>query len=165
MELKIRTFRKQDWASVSRIYAEGIATGIATFETEVPSFDVWNEKFIKNCRLVAIINNEVVGFAVISQVSKRKVYKGVAEVTIYIDKNQRGKGIGKQLLNTLIIESEKEGFWTLQAGIFLENKASIKLHEKCGFRIIGIREKIGKLKGKWHDNHFLERRSKSVKDI
>jgi L-amino acid N-acyltransferase YncA len=150
LELKIRAFKKQDWASVSEIYAEGIVTGIATFETEVPSFDVWDEKFIKRCRLVAEINNEVVGFAVLSQVSKRDVYKGVAEVTVYIAKNQRRKGVGKQLL------------MTLQAGIFSTNKPSIQLHENCGFRIVGIREKIGQLHGIWYDNILMERRSKII---
>ena len=94
-----------------------------------------------------------------SQVSKRKVYKGVAEVTIYISGSQRGKGIGKQLLNALVAESEKEGFWTLQAGIFSENLASIQLHKYCGFRIVGVREKLGKREGKWHDNVLMERRS------
>lgn len=163
MNINIRTFKKQDWASVSKIYAQGIATGIATFETEVPSFKVWNKKFITKCRLVAEVNNEVVGFAVLSQVSKREVYKGVAEVTVYVAEKVRGKGIGKLLLEALVNESEKEGFWTLQAGIFSMNKASIKLHENCGFRVVGIREKIGKRDGKWHDNHFLERRSNKIK--
>lgn len=162
MKLSIRKFNSSDWTSVSRIYAEGIATGIATFETEVPSFGAWKEKFIKKCRLVAEFNNEVIGFAVLSQVSKREVYKGVAEITVYIGKNQRGKGFGKQLLTTLIDKSENEGFWTLQAGIFSVNKQSIQLHKNCGFRVIGIREKIGQLKGKWHDNVLMERRSKLI---
>jgi L-amino acid N-acyltransferase YncA len=162
LELKIRAFKKQDWASVSEIYAEGIVTGIATFETEVPSFDVWDEKFIKRCRLVSEINNEVVGFAVLSQVSKRDVYKGVAEVTVYISESHRGKGVGKQLLMALIVASEKDHFWTLQAGIFSTNKPSIQLHENCGFRIVGIREKIGQLHGIWYDNILMERRSKII---
>ena len=162
MKLEIRAFNNQDWTSVSKIYAEGIATGVATFETEVPSFNVWDNKFIKQCRLVAEANSKVVGFAVLSQVSKREVYKGVAEVTVYMATNERGKGIGKMLLEALVIESEKKGFWTLQAGIFSANKASIELHKKCGFRVVGIREKIGKRGGKWHDNHFLERRSKLI---
>jgi len=162
MNVTIRAFKKQDWTLVSKIYSEGIATGIATFETEVPSFDVWNEKFIKNCRLVAEIKKTVVGFTVLSQVSQREVYKGLAEVTIYIGASQRGNGIGKQLLDTLIIESEKEGYWTLQAGIFSKNKPSIQLHENCGFRIVGVREQIGKRDGKWHDNVLMERRSKKI---
>jgi L-amino acid N-acyltransferase YncA len=165
VKAQIRAFKKQDWTSVSKIYAEGIATGIATFETEVPTFIIWNEKFLTKCRIVAQIEDEVVGFAALSQVSKRKVYKGVAEVTVYVDTKHRGKGVGQQLLKELIKGSEKYGFWTLQAGIFSENKASIKLHKKCGFRVVGIRERIGKLSNKWHDNHFLERRSKCVMDI
>ena len=160
MNASIRIFEEKDWTSVSEIYAQGIATGIATFETEVPSYDVWNEKFIKTCRLVAVDGNQVVGFAVLSQVSKREVYKGVAEVTIYISESQRGKGIGRQLLDALVIESEKEGFWTLQAGILSLNHASIELHKKCGFRIVGLREKIGKRNGIWYDNVLMERRSK-----
>lgn len=160
MNASIRIFEEKDWTSVSEIYAQGIATGIATFETKVPSYDVWNEKFIKTCRLVAVDGNQVVGFAVLSQVSKREVYKGVAEVTIYITESQRGKGIGKQLLDALVIESENDGFWTLQAGIFSLNHASIELHKKCGFRIVGLREKIGKRNGVWHDNVLMERRSK-----
>lgn len=160
MNASIRIFEEKDWTSVSEIYAQGIATGIATFETKVPSYDVWNEKFIKTCRLVAEDGNQVVGFAVLSQVTKREVYKGVAEVTIYITESQRGKGIGKQLLDTLVIESENDGFWTLQAGIFSLNHASIELHKKCGFRIVGLREKIGKRNGIWYDNVLMERRSK-----
>ena len=162
MTASIRTFKKQDWVSVSKIYSEGIATGMATFEIEAPSFNVWKEKFIKKCRLVAEVNSKVVGFAVLSQASNRKVYKGVGEVTIYVAGQERGKGIGKLLLDSLVNESEKEGFWTLQAGIFSSNKPSIELHKKCGFRVVGIREKIGKRDEKWFDNHFLERRSKIV---
>ena len=161
-EVNLRSLTQQDWISVSRIYAEGIATGIATFETEVPSWNAWNNKFIEDCRLIAEINNEVVGFAMLSLVSKRKVYKGVAEVTVYISESYRGKGIGKKLLQYLIQETEKAGFWTLQAGIFSENKASLKLHEDCGFRIVGLRESIAKREGKWHDIALMERRSLKV---
>ena len=159
MGIVVRPLIKSDWETVSRIYGEGIATGIATFETEVPNWELWNEKYIKHCRIVAELNREVVGFAVLSQVSKREVYKGVAEVSVYVSRSHRGKHIGETLLKQLIKESENKGFWTLQANIFSENLTSIHLHEKCGFRIIGIREKIGKLHGKWHDNHLLERRS------
>lgn len=159
MEIVVRPLLLTDWERVSKIYQEGIATGIATFETEVPTWEIWDEKHIEHCRIVAEINSEVVGFAVLSQVSKREVYKGVAEVSVYVSTNHRGKNIGKVLLTQLVRESESKGFWTLQAGIFSENIASICLHEKCGFRIVGIREKIGKLHGKWHDNYLLERRS------
>lgn len=159
MGIVVRALNKTDWQAVSKIYAEGIATGIATFETDVPSWELWNEKYIDDCRLVAELNKEVVGFAVLSQVSKRKVYSGVAEVSVYVSSNHRGHKIGETLLNQLIKASEAHGFWTLQANIFSENTASINLHNKCGFRLVGIREKIGKLHGKWHDNHLLERRS------
>ncbi len=161
--LVVRPLIKHDWGSVSEIYKEGIATGIATFETECPNWKQWNVKYLQCCRFVATIEDKVVGFAVLSPASKRKVYKGVAEVSVYVSEAFRGKHIGRKLLKVLINESEKVGLWTLQAGIFSENNTSINLHLKCGFRTIGVREKIGKLNGKWHDNHFLERRSKIVK--
>jgi len=159
MEIVVRPLLKTDWESISKIYEEGIATGIATFETEVPTWEQWNEKYIEHCRIVAELDCKVVGFAVLSQVSKREVYKGVAEVSVYVSTNHRGKNIGETLMTQLIKESESKGFWTLQAGIFSENIISINLHKKCGFRVVGIREKIGKLYGKWYDNYLLERRS------
>ena len=162
VDILVRPLVKTDWEAVSRIYKEGIATGIATFETEVPSWKLWNKKYIQHCRIVAEHNRKVIGFAVLSQVSTREVYNGVAEVSVYISEQYRRHHIGETLLNKLIKESESIGFWTLQAAIFSENFASIRLHEKCGFRVVGIREKIGRLGGKWHDNHFLERRSKLV---
>ncbi len=161
-QISIRPLIKADWDSVSKIYADGIATGIATFETEIPDWGSWNKKHIESCRIVAVKDTLVVGYAVLSQVSKRKVYKGVAEGTVYVDKNYKRQRIGEILLRQLIKESEDNGFWTLQAGTFSENIASIELHKKCGFRVVGVREKIGQLKGKWYDNHFLERRSKSI---
>ena len=164
MEIAVRPLIKSDWEAVSRIYKEGIVTGIATFETEVPNWEDWNAKYIDHCRIVAELNHEIVGFAVLSPVSKRDVYKGVAEVSVYVSESHRGQHIGETLLKALIKESEHHGFWTLQAAIFSENESSIRLHEKCGFRIVGVREKIGMLYGKWHDNHFLERRSKSIMD-
>ena len=160
--MRIRPFTKQDWTSVSEIYANGIATGIATFETEVPSYDNWDQKFVETCRLVVEKNSEVIGFALLSRVSRREVYIGVVEVTLYVAENFRGMGVGEKLLRSLVEASEEHGFWTLQAGIFSENKASLRLHQKCGFRIVGIRKKIGQRKGKWHDNYLLERRSKFV---
>lgn len=161
-QISIRPLNENDWVSVSNIYSEGIATGLATFETNVPDWQVWNNKHIESCRLVAVFNNNVIGFAVLSQVSKREVYKGVAEVSVYVSNDFKGRKIGETLLKQLIKESEEKGFWTLQAGIFSENITSINLHKKFGFRVVGIREKIGQLKGKWHDNHFLERRSKRI---
>ena len=148
------------WSEIKRIYLEGIETGNATFETDSPEWETWDKNHLKNCRLVAVENNSIVGWAALSPVSKRRVYKGVAKLSVYIDKKFRGKGIGKELLDRLIKESESEGIWTLQAGIFPENKASCKLHENAGFRLVGIREKVGKMNGRWRDVMLFERRSK-----
>ena len=150
------------WEAVKQIYAEGIATGNATFQTNIPPWDEWDEAHVKNSRLIAIEDNEVLGWAALTPVSGRCVYAGVGEVSVYVSKKARGKGIGKKLLNALINESEKNNFWTLQAGIFPENIASIKIHEECGFRVIGAREKIGQSNGSWRNTLLLERRSKTV---
>ena len=153
---------KADWRAVSDIYTQGIATGYATFETEVPSYEEWNKNHIAGCRLIAERGDEIAGWAALSPVSGRCVYGGVAEVSVYVAKKFHGLGIGKVLMNHLILESEKAGLWTLQSGIFPENVGSIKLHEKVGFRKIGFREKVGKLHGNWKDNVIFERRSKVV---
>jgi len=159
----IRQMLDSDWQEVARIYFEGIATGIATFEHIVPSYDNWNASHLKTCRFVAVNDNEVLGWAALSPVSGRCVYGGVAEVSVYIGENTRGQGIGIALMQKLIEQSEAEGYWTLQSGIFPENKASIKLHEKVGFRFLGQRERIGKtIQGEWKDNLLFERRSKIV---
>jgi len=154
--------RAGDWQAVSRIYAEGINTGFATFEKEIPSYDKWDNAHLEQCRLVACQENEIVGWAALSPVSGRCVYGGVAEVSVYVSKDHRGKGVGKLLLLSLIEASEQAGFWTLQSGIFPENQASIQLHENCGFRLLGKRERVGKLDGIWKDNVLFERRSKTV---
>lgn len=152
-----------DWQEVSRIYLEGIATGFATFETSAPSYEAWNDAHMSSCRLVAAIDEEkIAGWAALSPVSSRCVYGGVAEVSVYVGSDSRGKGIGKLLMATLIKESEAEGLWTIQSGIFPENESSIELHKKMGFRYIGKREKVGKLHGVWKDNLLFERRSKIV---
>jgi Sortase and related acyltransferases len=151
-----------DWASVARIYKQGIATGNATFEQEVPTWESWDNAHLKTCRLVAEIYGEIVGWSALSPVSGRCVYNGVAEVSVYISENHRGQKLGARLLNQLIKKSELNNFWTLQAGIFPENKPSIKIHTDQGFRIIGTREKIGKLHGLWRDTVLLERRSKTM---
>lgn len=158
----IKQMQPSNWEAVKRIYESGIATGIATFETTAPECDQWNKGHLPFGRLVATINDQVVGWAALSPVSNRCVYGGVAEISVYIDEAFRGKGIGKQLLEQLIPDSEANGIWTLQAGIFTDNAASVKLHESVGFRVIGYREKIGKLNGCWKDNYLLERRSKTV---
>jgi L-amino acid N-acyltransferase YncA len=151
---------KKHWADVSLIYRKGIETGIATFEKEVPEWSMWDSSHLKCCRWVAISADKVIGWAALSKVSDRCCYNGVAEVSIYVDPSFQGRGIGSLLLKELIESSEKKGFWTLQAGIFPENTDSINLHRKFGFRIVGIREKLGKLDETWKDVMFLERRSK-----
>lgn len=150
------------WEAVKNIYAEGIATGQATFQATIPSWEEWDEGHIKTCRLVAIENADVLGWAALTPVSGRCVYAGVGEVSVYVSASARGKGVGKQLLNTLIKTSEENNFWTLQAGIFPENIASVKLHQQAGFRIIGSRERIGQMNGVWRDTLLLERRSNIV---
>ncbi len=152
----------EDWPVVSRIYREGIATGFATFEKEVPSYENWDKAHLKDCRLVGLDADNITGWAALSPVSSRCVYGGVAEVSVYIGKEHWGLGIGKKLLSSLIDASEQAGYWTLQSGIFPENKGSIKIHEQCGFRLIGCRERVGKLDGVWQDNLIFERRSSTV---
>lgn len=150
----------EDWNSVASIYKQGIATGFATFETNVPDFETWDSAHLKTCRIVAVQGDEIVGWAALSPVSGRCVYGGVGEVSVYIAPKARGLGVGKLLMEQLILESEKEGLWTLQSGIFPENEASIQLHKKMGFRYIGKREKIGRtVEGIWRDNVLFERRS------
>lgn len=160
--MEIRPMKTEDWASVSKIYEEGIATGFATFETNIPNYEVWDNAHLKACRIVTIKAGEVAGWAALSPVSSRCVYGGVAEVSVYIGKDYWGLGIGKLLMENLISQSEKENLWTLQSGIFPENIGSIKLHEKVGFRYIGKRERVGKLKGIWKDNLLFERRSTAI---
>lgn len=161
MSVEIRNMVDNDWKSVKNIYLDGIATGNATFEITAPSFDQWNQSHHPTCRFVAVIDKEVLGWVALSEVSSRCVYAGVGEVSIYVSPKAKGKGIGTALLTNLIEESERNGFWTLQSTVLLENEASIQLHKKVGFRIVGTREKIGKLNGVWRDTVLLERRSKA----
>ncbi|PIB29314.1 phosphinothricin acetyltransferase [Maribacter sp. 4U21] len=159
----IKPMDQGHWDVVSEIYKEGIDTGIATFETQVPTYKDWDKAHLKSCRIVALDKTTVIGWAALSPVSGRCVYGGVGEVSVYISRTSRGTGVGKLLMKHLIYESEKEGLWTLQSGIFPENKASIKLHEKVGFRYIGKRERVGRTsQGTWKDNLLFERRSKLV---
>ncbi len=157
--LHLRTMAENDWPKVAEIYAQGIATGQATFETETPSWEKWDSSHLQSCRFVAEKDGEVVGWAALSPVSSRCVYGGVAEVSVYVSTTQLGQKIGTQLLKQLILTSESEGFWTLQAGVFRENTGSIRLHTTLGFREIGYREKIGQMNGIWRDTVLLERRS------
>jgi L-amino acid N-acyltransferase YncA len=162
MNLFIDEMRPEDWQQVRSIYLEGIATENATFETDAPQWEHWNRTHLQFARLVVREGEIILGWAALSPVSTRAVYAGVAEVSLYVSARQRGKGIGRWLLTHLIEESEKNGIWTLQAGIFPENMASIVLHQKCGFREVGRREKLGNLNGIWRDVMILERRSQNV---
>jgi len=161
MDYEINKMKNTDWNQVGDIYLEGINTKKATFQTEVPTFEEWNSGHIESCRLVARSDDGVVlGWVALSKTSSRCVYMGVAEVSVYIGEKYRGFGIGKALLKKVIEESEEKGYWTLQSGIIRENEVSIELHKRCGFRIVGIREKIAKMDNKtWHDVVFMERRS------
>lgn len=154
--------RDSDWPKVAKIYQQGIETGNATFETKVPSWEEWDKDHLKTCRIVAEENQNVVGWAVLSPDSGRCVFAGVAEVSVYISTDHFGKGIGSELLSRLIRESEQNDLWTIKSGIFPENKVSIHIHEKHGFRIVGIHEKIGKMDDRWRDVVLMERRSKIV---
>lgn len=161
--INIRNMKAEDWNAVASIYKQGIATGFATFETDVPDFETWDSAHLKTCRIVAVQGDELVGWAALSPVSGRCVYGGVGEVSVYIAANTRSLGVGTLLLQQLILESEKEGLWTLQSGIFPENEGSIQLHKKMGFRYIGKREKIGRtVAGIWSDNVLFERRSSVI---
>ena len=151
-----------DWLLVRAIYLEGIATGKATFETEAPSWEEWNASHLGFARLVARDEDRLIGWAALSEVSRRQVYSGVAEVSVYVARDNRRQGVGRALLERLITESEQNGIWTLQASVFPENVATIALHRACGFREVGRRERISKLNGSWRDTILLERRSKSV---
>jgi L-amino acid N-acyltransferase YncA len=161
------------WPAVREIYREGIATGNATFETELPEWEKWDSSHRKDCRLIAIepsdegvlisLNGQaVLGWAALSPVSTRRVYAGVAEVSVYVSAAARGRGVGKALLEALVEQSEINRIWTLQAGIFPENAASVALHKSCGFRKVGVRRRIGKLGEAWRDVLLLERRSPNV---
>ena len=158
--ITIREFKEEDYPAVKEIYQQGIDTGHATFQTQAKEWQEWDSTVLDICRLVAIERSKIVGWAALSSISDRCVYGGVSEVTVYVANDSHKKGIGHKLLFTLIAETEKNNIWTLQAGIFPENEASIKLHQKNGFRIVGIRERLGQMNGSWRDVVLLERRSK-----
>ena len=161
--MRVEPLEAADWAAVAAIYAEGIATRMATFETDVPGWDDFAAKAIQGQALVARgADGEVTGWAVLSPVSSRPAYAGVAEVSVYVAAAARGRGIGRALLEALVAGSEAAGIWTLQAAIFPENAASVALHERCGFRVVGRRERIAQLDGAWHDTLLLERRSPHI---
>lgn len=160
--IKIEPMVAGDWPVIRDIYLEGIATRLATFETEAPSWEMWDMAHLSSGRFVARCAGDVLGWAALSRVSQRKAYAGVAEVSVYVAESSRGQGVGRALLEQLIRNSEKNGIWTLQAAVFPENVATIALHKRCGFREVGRRERISKLNGIWRDTILLERRSKTV---
>jgi L-amino acid N-acyltransferase YncA len=162
MDFVIDSMRSRDWESVRAIYLEGIATGHATFETEAPDWERWNSGHLPQCRLVARNGDSVLGWAALSPVSKRQVYAGVAEVSVYVALAACGNGIGGALMRALIEASEQRGVWTLQSSVFPENHASVVLHLKHGFREVGRREKIARHHGVWRDTVILERRSSVI---
>jgi phosphinothricin acetyltransferase len=158
----IREMNEHDSLRVLEIYKMGLDTKNATFETEVPSWSDWDLKHHKHSRFVYVDNNIILGWVALTPVSSRKVYEGVAEVSVYIDTNYLRKGIGSGLMEKVILSSEEQGIWTLYSSVFSENSATIELHKKYGFRVVGTREKIAQLDTKWHDTTILERRSKKV---
>lgn len=163
MNISIRKMTEGDWPAVVKIYQEGINTGISTFQTCCPSYEEWNASHLKACRLIAFEGNNILGWSALSPVSSRCVYKGVAEISIYIAETARSKGVGTSLLNAIIKESENEGIWTLQSGIIQNNTASLKLHKKCGFREVGYRERIAKDRlGNWRNTVLMECRSDTI---
>jgi phosphinothricin acetyltransferase len=162
MSYSIDRMTTQDWEAVRAIYLEGIATGNATFEAEAPAWEQWDTGHLPECRLVARAGDEVLGWVALSRVSGRCVYGGVAEVSVYVGARSRGQGVGRALMEALICASEAEGVWTLQAGVFPENTASLALLERTGFRTVGVRARLGSMNGVWRDVILLERRSRVV---
>ena len=162
MRIEVRDLRPSDWPEVARIYREGIETGNATFETEVPSWQEWDAAHLRDHRLVAVRDGAVVGWIALVPVSPRECYAGVAEVSAYVGEEARGEGAGSALLTTLIDSSERAGIWTLQTGVFPENDVSLRLLQRFGFRVVGTRERIGQLHGVWRDVVLIERRSEVI---
>ena len=160
--LSIEPMATDHWETVRSIYLQGIATGNATFQQAAPEWKEWDAGHLHACRMVARTGQDIVAWAALSPVSSRPVYRGVAEVSIYVAEAARGSGIGAKLMARLVADSEAEGIWTLQAGIFPENVASIRLHTRAGFRIVGTRSRLGCMNGRWRDVVLLERRSLNI---
>ena len=158
----LRELTPDDWPAVADIYWDGMRTGLATFETEVPSWAEWDAAHLPQHRIVAELDGEVIGWAALSPASTRRCYAGVVENSVYVAEGSRGQGIGKALLEQLLGSADRAGFWTVQASIFADNVASIEFHQRCGFRVVGTRERIGKHDGVWRDVVLMERRSKEV---
>lgn len=163
MDMIIEKLEEKHWGQVREIYIQGIETEISTFTTEAPTFEEWDKSHIKGARLVATEGDKVLGWVALSPTSSRCAYRGVAEVSVYVREGYKGMGVGKFLLNSMVELSEEMGFWTLQSLVITENTGSIALHKKCGFRELGVREKVGKMNNKvWLDVTIMERRSKVV---
>lgn len=162
MTVVLRPLADADWADVRRIYLEGIATGQATFETEAPAWERWDAGHRRDCRLAAVEEGRLVGWAALSPVSARRAYEGVGEVSVYVAAEARGRGLGETLLRALVEASEAADLWTLQASVFPENVPSLRIHERLGFRRVGHRERIARHHGIWRDTVILERRSTRV---
>jgi L-amino acid N-acyltransferase YncA len=160
--VELRRLEPDDWPAVAEIYWDGMRDGLATFETEVPPWETWDRAHLREHRLVAELLGEVVGWAALSPASRRRCYSGVVENSVYVARDARGLGIGRTLLDALIAGAEAAGIWTIQTSIFPENGASLVLHERCGFRVVGKRDRIGKRDGVWRDTVFLERRSEVI---
>ena len=158
----IADLRPEHWPEVARIYAEGIATGNATFETDVPSWERWDAVHLPEHRFVAVRDGRVAGWTAVGRVSDRCVYGGVVESSVYVGEGARGLGIGLMLLEQLVASTEAAGIWTIQTGIFPENEASVRLHQRAGFEVVGRRKRLGRLHGTWRDVLFMERRSELV---
>jgi L-amino acid N-acyltransferase YncA len=161
LDTHVRDLRPEDWPQVAAVYEEGIRTGNATFEVSLPSWEAWDAAH-RGTRLVAERDGDLLGWAALAPVSNRPCYRGVAEESVYVAARARGQGVGRALLEALIRRSETDGIWTLEAGIFPENKPSLRLHLGCGFRLVGVRESLGRLDGVWRDVLLLERRSEVV---
>lgn len=162
MSIVVEPMTEADWDAVRAIYEEGVAGGDATFERAAPDFAHWDRTHLVGCRIVARGSGGVLGWAALAPVSARPVYAGVAEVSVYIAESARGRGVGTTLLKELVAGSEREGIWTLQAGIFPENAVSIALHLRCGFRILGTHSKLGRMGNRWRDVVLMERRSPAL---
>ena len=160
--VELRHLEPDDWPAVAEIYWDGMRDGMATFQTEVPSWEAWDAAHLWGHRLVAELLGEVVGWAALSPASTRRCYLGVVEDSIYVARQAHGLGIGRALLEELIAGAEAAGIWTIQTSIFPENRASLALHERCGFRVVGMRERVAKRDGTWRDTVFLERRSEVI---
>jgi L-amino acid N-acyltransferase YncA len=158
--MEIRAMRAEDWPAVRAIYEQGIATRQATFETAAPAWEAWHAGHLAEPRLVAEVDGEVIGWAAVSPVSRRPCYAGVVEESVYVHESARGRGVGRMLLERLCADADAAGIWTIQTSIFPENVASLELHKRCGFRVVGTRERIAQLDGAWRDTVLMERRAR-----